>query len=174
MLQCLFLQFHIYVQYVCSCTIMSIKSLDRSCTILMIIKLPLRLVRWGGGVSSFRACFYRAHIWNALVLNNDCLSQVFMIIARDLKMSPGRPKVNIDAQELLQHFRAGKSQTQIADEYGITRKTLRRILVENNITSFRYQNNLTQEEIDRETANAKVLMPFAGERLIIGHFRSLG
>lgn len=128
----------------------------------------------GGGVSSFRACFYRAHIWNALVLNNDCLSQVFMIIARDLKMSPGRPKVNIDAQELLQHFRAGKSQTQIADEYGITRKTLRRILVENNITSFRYQNNLTQEEIDRETANAKVLMPFAGERLIIGHFRSLG
>lgn len=89
-------------------------------------------------------------------------------------MSQGRPKINIDPQELLQHFRAGKSQSHIADEYGITRKTLRRILVENNITAFKYQNILTQEQIDMETANVKLLMPFAGERLIIGHFRSLG
>ena len=90
-------------------------------------------------------------------------------------MSNGRPKLDIDRAELSQHIKAGKSQTEIAEEYGITRKTLRRILVDHGIiTQFRYNSDLTDEDIDRETENIKCLIPFAGERLIIGHFRSLG
>lgn len=88
-------------------------------------------------------------------------------------MSRGRPKIDINTEDFVQKWRSGKTKTEIAEDYGISRETLRRILIEKGIDVFTRQA-LTDEEIDQETLNIKCLLPNAGERLIIGHFRSKG
>lgn len=88
-------------------------------------------------------------------------------------MPAGRPKVSICRQELLQQCRAGKSKKAIAEYFGISRQTLARILADENIDSFQ-RHNPTDRVIDEETIKFKCLMPNAGERLVVGHFRSAG
>lgn len=85
----------------------------------------------------------------------------------------GRPRLNIDADWLRQRFDSGKTQVEIAEEFGISRGTLRRIIADNELTIFS-RDVLSDEEIDDMTVNIKCLLPNAGERLIIGHFRSKG
>lgn len=85
----------------------------------------------------------------------------------------GRPKFDIDRAELLRLCQSGRSQKEIAEEYGVSRNTLRRIVKDKQITAFE-KSNLTDNEIDQLILEMKCLMPYAGERLTIGYLKSKG
>lgn len=88
-------------------------------------------------------------------------------------MQRGRPKVTISSSELLQLWKGGHTKKYIADHFGISRQTLERVLVDDGIKVFE-TSGLTDEELDELTIEFKCIMPAAGERLVLGHFRANG
>ena len=85
----------------------------------------------------------------------------------------GRPKFTVDPEIVLQQWRAGRSKKDLAAELNISRDTLTRILNDKGVNPYQ-RLPISDEDIDNLMLEVKCLLPNAGERLIIGHFRSKG
>jgi hypothetical protein len=90
--------------------------------------------------------------------------------------SRGRPKIDVNIDQVCTLKEMGFSWVSIAKFIGVSRTTLYKKCDEANIlTTYRCDpTNPTNAEIDEVLIKFKSDFPNAGERMIIGHFRSLG
>lgn len=88
-------------------------------------------------------------------------------------MSRGRPKTLLDSEFIRSKLAVGCTITKIAEETGVTRNTLKRKMKESNIPRLTHVT-LPDVEIDNLLTEAKMSLPFAGERLMIGYLKSKG
>ena len=87
---------------------------------------------------------------------------------------PGRPKLSFDMEDLQCLQSIGLSLTKISEIFGISRSTLYRRMQEVGFTDRNRFSMCSDEELDGIIANLKSTLPHVGERIIIGHIRSLG
>lgn len=86
----------------------------------------------------------------------------------------GRPKVNVDIEDI--EFLRGLrfSYTNIATILGISRSTLYRKLDEEGISRYSKYSDISDHELDREMIEIKLDHPNDGERMVIGHLATRG
>lgn len=86
----------------------------------------------------------------------------------------GRPKFNIDVDQVIQLRCIGYKWNAIADFLGVSVRTLHRRRQEANIGEFVSYTDISDEEICRQLLLLKEEFPDIGERIAIGLFRSKG
>lgn len=86
----------------------------------------------------------------------------------------GRPKVNVDIEDIEFLLSLRFSYTKIATLLGISRSTLYRRLEEEGLSRYSKYSDITDYELDREMIEIKQDYPNDGERMLIGHLATRG
>ena len=88
--------------------------------------------------------------------------------------SVGRPRINVDIEDIEYLRRLRFSWTAVANILGISRSTLYRRLDDEGISRDIWYSDITDSDLDRIVQEIKSNHPNDGERLMIGHLSHRG
>ena len=86
----------------------------------------------------------------------------------------GRPTVKPDENLIQDYVDQGYNKSEIAKLLHVSRPTLNKLINEHGLADGVAYDILNDDEIDRHVKEAKVHLPFIGERMVIGYLKSKG